>query len=221
MLLGARDNSATNIASIQGARMRNTLQRALTGMVLATALAALSTTGVAHAQAMRVSDERGDVRSFDTETDEPTTHDPAVRNGDVLRSVLRHASRRISVRVKFVDLQRTGDLGGYVARVVTNEAVRRNITIIAGPGMWRGESDMTRPNGPSVRCSIKHRIDYTGNIVTLSFPRSCVSSPRWVRLGAASVWSNGSGGEYFVDDAQISGRIHPDTVRLSPRLRRG
>ena len=46
--------------------------------------------------------------------------------------------------------------------------------------MWRGR------DGGEVRCAIRHSIDYTRNVIAVSFARRCASSPRWVkfRVGA-------------------------------------
>jgi hypothetical protein len=180
---------------------------------------AVATAGTAAAQTLTDVDQRGDVQTFDMTSEEPTPA-PTVANGDVLRTVFKHAERRVSVRVKYADLRRVGQFRNDGIQLVTNEGVRREVSVFAGQGMWRGESDMIRPNGQPVDCDIAHKIDYDRNLVTISFPRSCVSDPRWVRLGLGSVWVDGENRAY-ADDAQIDGRINPETLKLSPRLRRG
>jgi hypothetical protein len=195
------------------------LRRTALTLALAAGLA-LGTAGAASAQSLTINDARGDVKAFDMDTDEPTATTGTV-NGDALRTVLRHADRQVFVRVKFADLRRTGDGRADFVRVVTNEGVRRDIWVSAGPGMWRGQAQMTRPNGRSVACKVAHRIDYDTNVTTVSFPRSCVSDPRWVQLGVGSTWVNQTANEYYADDALLSGRINPETLRLSPRIRRG
>ena len=180
---------------------------------------AVSTAGSAAAQTLIDVDQRGDVQSFTMESEEPTPA-PTVANGDVLRTVFNHAERRVSVRVMYADLRRVGQFRNDGIRVVTNEGVRREVSVFASEGMWRGQADMVRPNGEPVECDIAHKIDYDRNLVTVSFPRSCVSDPRWVRLGMGAVWMDGESRAY-ADDAQIDGRINPDTLKLSPRLRRG
>ena len=185
------------------------------------ALAAGLTFGTAvpaTAQSLAHVDQRGDLQSFEGESEVPTPA-PATRNGDILRTTFNHRVHRITVRAKFADLRRVGFRGDGI-RIVTNEGVRREVSVFAYAGAWRGESEMTRPNGEPVECAVTHKIDYDTNVVTVGFPRSCVSDPRWVRLGLGSFWAN-SGGRVFADDAQIDGRINQETVRLSPRLRRG
>lgn len=199
--------------------MKLSLGRTISTLAVAAGLA-LGTAGTAAAAELTVKDARGDVQVFAADAQEPTAA-PEVKNGDVLRTVFRHNDRRISVRTKFTDLARTGGLAGYFVRVVTNEGVKRDVTIMAGPNMWRGQASMDRPNGTAVTCDIDHKIAYDNNVVTISFPRSCVSDPRWVRLGLGSFRMDDATQKTFADDAQISGRINESNVKLSGRIRRG
>ena len=66
-------------------------------------------------------DPPGDVQAYDLETEEPTGQ-TGVANGDIVRTVMRHNDRRVSVRIKYVDLRKkVGDGRVDVVRVVTNE----------------------------------------------------------------------------------------------------
>lgn len=198
--------------------MARSLRRGVLTLAISAGLA-VGTAGTAAAQTLTDLDQRGDVQSFTMESEEPTPA-PTVANGDVLRTVFNHAERRVSVRVTYADLRRVGQFRSDSVRVVTDEGVRREVSVFAGPGMWRGEADMVKPSGRPVDCDVAHKIDYDRNVVTISFPRGCVSDPRWVRLGMGAVWMDGSSKAY-ADDAQIDGRINPETLKLSPRLRRG
>jgi len=50
-----------------------------------------------------------------------------------------------------------------------------------------------------VRCAVRHSIDYTRNVIAVSFPRQCASSPRWVKFRVVGVRYGESGG--YLDDA--------------------
>lgn len=197
------------------------LGRTVVALALATALA-VGTAGIASAQTLSVTDAAGDVESADMNSTQTTgTPEPTITNGDIVTTVFQHSGRRISVRVTFTDLQKTGSMRGDFLRLVTNEGVRREVSLYAGPQHWGGQAEMTRPNGRHVRCRIAHDIDYSANVVTLSFPRACVSKPRWVRLGLGSMWLD-NGSKVYADDAQrTGGAIEESNLTLSPRLRRG
>ena len=198
--------------------MTISLGRTVSTLAVAAGLA-LGTAGTAAAAELTVNDARGDVQAFDMTTDEPSAA-PAVKNGDITRTVFRHNDRRISVRGKFADLARKGDMNGFVVRIVTNEGVRRDVTVFAAPNMWGGQATMARPSGQEVTCDVDHKIAYDTNVLTVSFPRSCVSDPRWVRLGFGSVRMESAANQYYGDDAQISGHLNAN-FKLSGRIRRG
>lgn len=205
--------------------MARSLRRGAAAFALACGLTATSF-GPAAAQTVTVNDARGDVMRYtmpvdDTaEPDPEGVVDPAVTNGDVLRTTIRHSARRVAVRVKFVDLRRAGMFRGDFLSLRTNEGVRREVSLMAGTGMWRGEADMTRPSGHPVKCAIRHRINYDTNVVKLSFPRRCASSPRWVQVGLGSMWAGADMETFYMDDAQTDGEVR-DVLVWSPRVRRG
>ncbi|HSJ19223.1 MAG TPA: hypothetical protein VK964_01495 [Nocardioidaceae bacterium] len=197
--------------------MKLSLGRSLTTLAVAAGLT-LAAAGPAVAQSHTHLDARGDVTAYSMQTEEEAPA-PNVKNGDIVRTALHHRQHRIAVRIKFVDLRRVGFRGDGI-RVVTNEGVRREVTTFASPGMWRGEAEMMRPNGNPVDCDIKLGMDYDKNVVTVSFPRKCVSDPRWVRIGVGSFWAQMEAEKAFMDDAQRDGKVY-ENLRLSPRLKRG
>lgn len=193
------------------------VRRTLLSLAGASALA-LTCALPASAQTLAVSDPRGDMTAFN-ETDESQTVDPAVENGDVVRTVFRHSGRRVGVRVKYADLAREGEGRADLLVLRTNEGVRRDVVVFSGPGVWRGEATMFRPNGREVSCPIRHRVDYADEVLALSFPRSCLSRPRWVRTGVGSLTFVGE--MSYVDDAQRRGPVGESDLTMSPRVRRG
>jgi hypothetical protein len=194
------------------------LGRSLTTLAVAAGLT-VAAAGPAAAQSHTHVDQRGDVHSISMEPEEQTPA-PNVKNGDIVRTAIHHRQHRIAIRVKFADLRRVGFRSDGI-RIVTNEGVRREVMTMAGPGMWRGEAEMYRPNGRPVECDIKLGMDYDKNVVTVSFPRTCVSDPRWVRVGVASFWAQKDSEKAFVDDAQRDGKLSENGSKLSPRLTRG
>lgn len=140
----------------------------------------------AQAQSLTNPDPAGDMVRSDYETEETSPAPNQVRN-DVLRTTLTHSATRISIRVKYAELRRLGRGHAQFVQMVTNEGVRRDLFAFAEQGKWGGHWAMLRGRDESqVRCAIRHSIDYTRNVVAVSFPRQCASSPRWVkfRVGA-------------------------------------
>ena len=174
----------------------------MTRPLLVAALAAgLVVAGSAAAQAQSITDvdTAGDIVLYDWEFDETRPAPHQVRN-DVLRTTLTHSATRISIRVKYAELRRLDDLNGQYVQMVTNEGVRRNLNVSAEPGDWAGYADMTRGRDEGeVRCAIRHSIDYTRNVIAVSFPRRCASSPRWVKFRVVGFRYGNAG--FYLDDA--------------------
>lgn len=200
--------------------MAHTLRRSIIALAMAAGLA-VGTAGTAVAQDFTHLDKHGDVLAFDNATNEPIGPADAP-TADVWRMTVRHTQTRIIARIRFADLRRVG-FHGTLVRVVTNEGLKRDVTVFAGQNMWRGLTSMTRPNGTDVKCDIAHKIDYTANTVTVNFPRSCVSDPRWVQVAVGGVWGRSMDAkEFYADDAQRDGAVNKRGIfQLSPRIRRG
>ena len=155
--------------------------------LLVAALAAglvVAGSSAAQAQSRTNIDAAGDMVQFDEETDEEPSPAPSQVRNDVLSTTLSHTDTRISIRVKYAELQRVDDAHGLFVQLVTNEGVRRELDVFAEPGRWAGDTWMWRgSDGSDVRCAIWHSIDYTANTIAVGFPRRCASSPRWVKFG--------------------------------------
>lgn len=200
--------------------MTSTLTRVLTRSGTVAVLAAgLALTSTAAGAATRYDTDRTDDVSVIQPSADTAVPAPGQVNGDVLRSRMWHSSTRVGVKVVFKDLARTGFLRGDFLRLVTNEGVKRDVSVLAGPGSWAGQAELDRPNGDRVRCSVAHHTDYAANVVTISVPRSCLSNPRWVRMGYGAITSP-DGSSMYVDDALRDGDVAPDNLTLSGRIYR-
>ena len=188
----------------------------LTRPLLVAALAAgLVVAGSSAAQGQSITniDTAGDMVMFDWENGETRRAPNQVRN-DVLRTTLTHSATRISIRVKYAELRRLGEHQGEYVQIVTNEGIRRNIGVSAEWGDWAGYADMTRGRDEGdVRCAIRHSIDYTRNVIAVSFPRQCASSPRWVKFRVVAQRMGETG--VYLDDALRDGPSLSDDPRFS------
>jgi len=195
----------------------------LTRPLLVAALAAglvVAGSSAAQAQSITDADAAGDMVNFGYDDEESRPAPNQVRN-DVLRTTLTHGATRISIRVKYAELRRLGQGHGQYVQMVTNEGVRRGLDVSAYPNNWAGGTGMWRERDESsVRCAIRHSIDYTRNVIAVSFPRQCASSPRWVKFRVAAQ-RYGEGGIYL-DDALRDKPWYGETwPTQSPRVYRG
>jgi hypothetical protein len=178
-----------------GRNRRLTRPLAVVALVAAFATA---TTSAAQAQTISNSDRAGDMVSIDFETG-ATTPAPDQTRSDVIRTRMRHGAHRVSVRVEFAELQRVSDGNLLFIQMVTNEGARRIVTLEAGPGDWGGHTEFTRADERLVRCAVRHSIDYSQNVMTVSFPRRCASRPAWVKFRVAAAGFDENG--FHLDDA--------------------
>ena len=89
----------------------------------------------------------------------------------------------------------------------------------------QGRVSFTNGGGSNLHCvGLERHIDYTANTLRLEIPRSCLSAPRWVRVGVGALRNHeteADSGESFIDDANRDaayGELHP---AFGVRVRRG
>jgi len=134
-------------------------------------------------------DGAGDVWVSTPDSSDPTkTSFPAA---DVTRAVARHARYAVRVRMRFVDLRRSGyqelaahietprlDHYGYGAYVYSQPGQRRG---------WAELYDENYSDDQPIRCDgLRHRFNYDKNLVTLRIPRRCLGRPQWVKVTIGS-----------------------------------
>jgi hypothetical protein len=182
---------------------RTLLPAVVVGSLAAVALAA------APAQAQQ-SSTRDAVRDVTVFRDNGITTRPTIKNGDIRRTTIAHKDRKVTLRVSVRDLAKKGDglLQYTEIRTPTN---RYDLSVYAGPGNWAGTH-------PSSCAGATHKINYRKDVFTYAIPRSCLGSPRWVRVGFATATFEGD--NQRVDDARRKG-IDDNGIALTPRLARG
>jgi hypothetical protein len=201
----------------------SSLLRRSTRPFVVAALCAAFVAAPATAQAQSVSDADtvGDMITFND--DDAVVLAPERTLNDVSNTTLAHGARRVAIEVDYVDLKKRA--GGFQSLHIvlrTNEGARRHVALIAEPQLWSGATMMFRGNGASMRCAVRHAIDYEANVMRVNFPRHCASNPRWVKF-RIQVSAQGDDG-YFADDAlsdtPIDSQDSNDLAR-SARVHRG
>lgn len=209
------------------------------GAAAGAAVLALSLAAPAHAAKYVHYDTKGDVivshctytesetEPMEEPTDECTeTVDPTVLEGDVTRTAIRHTERKVIVRTSYRELTRGDDFNIHIGAIRTNEGLNRHLFLMFADGMT--EVDLIRPNGNPVACRLGRTLDFTANVIEVRVPRSCLSSPRWVKVGLAHIRVNfeeteTETGYTYSDSTSIDDALSPSMGEepvWSPRIRR-
>ena len=159
---------------------RAALVAAAIGAVVASSLAA----GPAAAERLSVIDRRGDVLKVEEGATSgiPAPHDTF----DIWRSTFRHTAERVVVRVRFDDLRPTGKRLQLWVDVQDGRGRTNTIGVEGTPGNRRGTAWLMGDRGQDRPCRVRHRIDYSRDVVRASLPRTCLGSPRVLRFGVLS-----------------------------------
>ncbi|GGO90837.1 hypothetical protein GCM10011584_23550 [Nocardioides phosphati] len=164
----------------------NSLSRRLLAVAGAAALSVGLATP-AQAEQWAHNDARGDVTVSSGCDDSGSNCTDAVdatqAQPDVLRVVATHTTDRVKVTARYAELG-PGLTKAHVLRVVTNEGLHRHFAVVTDSGHVVVKEMDRDSDGSKVSCTgLRQSIDYTANTVAMSIPRSCLSSPRWVRVG--------------------------------------
>lgn len=148
--------------------------------------------------------------------------DKAKAEGDIVRANIRHQSTRVLLRVKMRELSNQGVRGHFI-RIVTNEGLERWVNVLAFHGTLQPQfKQLVKANEDAVRCSgLWAGYDGATDVATFIVPRSCLSYPRWVRVGVGAITASEDFESFGVDDLMKPMGISQDTIALSPRINRG
>ena len=217
--------------------------------LLALALpAALLAPAAAHARVVAVDDGAGDAKAmnmgvvfgemFDGSTaDGPIFLDaPAETSADVVRTVIDHARKRLTLTVQLRDLVDTEGLS-VDFRIFTPRG-RYDLTA----GSYGGEvrAELTQRRGavlvvdedgtftePKPCRTVRARYDLAADTLTASAPTACLGSPTWVQVAAGvsrtEVTPQADGSVNlagYLDDA-FRGGVSLESLGRSPKVRRG
>jgi hypothetical protein len=165
--------------------------RRLLGAVVPVGIALVCTVVAAPVRADQVTmrDQRHDVSETRVGDDAGSVYQANIREGDFIATTFRHGPRAVVVTSRFRELDRVGNHHGYFLRLESGRHVYRDVTLEAGPGLWRGRHVVTNRRGDRVRCAVQHAINYRLNTVRMIVPRSCLGRPRVVRGTAAAMWT--------------------------------
>lgn len=198
------------------------LRRTALALLPLSALVGLGTTVPAQAQTRTTHDARHDVVSGSDAAAAPTTLQPGRAEGDVVSLRVHHGPRAVRVRLRYAQLTR--DPRASVVHVMafrTSDGLRAGLDLLVDGGghTWQGERLWSVEGRDRARCArLRSRINYRTDTVSVVVPRSCLSNPRWVRVGAGG--GSFVDGRVYADDVALRGRVADDVVFGAP-VRRG
>ena len=193
----------------------------LLAAAVALPLSALAVPTAASAAAQPVSrvvldDPAGDVWAIGEGENAERVSAGDVPNADVVRAVVRHGRRNVSVRMTFTNLRRV-EPQHYTAMIITPRQLRA-VFVSAGPRQWGGRHQLVNGNFGNVKCPrLRHRIDYDTEQVTTSIPRGCLGRPNWVRVDMTNAMFRGQTEADFqeiTDNPHSAGQNSSLTQRL-------
>jgi hypothetical protein len=171
---------------------------ALAALVAGAASLPAVAAGQARVSGVTLTDPTGDVWAIgegESEESQPAGDEPTA---DVVRAVVKHRRHSLLVRMTFTDLRRV-DPAFYSAVIVTPDKFR-GAFVGAEPRRWKGRHILVDGRFDTVRCAgFEHTIDYAMDRVTMSIPRRCLGSPRWVRVSLDNWMFRGESEETFLE----------------------
>jgi len=197
-------------------------------LLAAAAVAAVALTPAASFAGSYVHDDpTADVVTFDS-TDSPVDA-PDHTNADVTRLGVAVGQKYLKTRLTFGEMKVDENQSlNPVWFINTNEGKHFIVSGYISSVSRKGDWQLMKASGSGVRCSLTHTVDYTAHSVLVWVPVGCLSTPRYVRVGAGVDNMNfvpddseesGFRVEDFIDDAQAKGYDGADLV-MSPRVKR-
>jgi hypothetical protein len=177
--------------------------------------------GPANGQGMRYTDPAGDMwTETDVNAPEPTyVPAPTIKNGDLLGGSISHNRSAVVIRQTFADLSKVNRIAFLTSATIrTNEGRTRFIDV-----GWDATSgtfaELSRPSadglGTVVPCELTGQLRFDTNTMVVRIPRTCLSSPRWIKVDAGLAFTDVSDTSYFVDVARTS--ASPDSPIIETR----
>jgi hypothetical protein len=136
--------------------------------------------GAAHAGTVTTRDSAHDVVRITRQHPAASDPDPAVAFEDLTALRVRYGQKRIHGVVHFRRLNHSRPFGitfelQYGSPI---EFYYAQASIGVRHSHWRGH--LTWNSDSRHRCPVSHRVDYHRHLIALSFPASCIDTPRWV-----------------------------------------
>jgi hypothetical protein len=173
----------------------------------------------AYAETVTTHDASGDVRSQSASEEGPTEPAPDRVEGDVLTMRVLHGPRNVRVNLHSARLTRTPGLEAvHSVTFLTDEGRSAELAVHVTSGDWQGEDVWTVGDEDRTCRGLHTYVSYRTETVRVVVPRTCLSSPRWVRVGGGSGFLVGE--KLYADDVNRDDAFGHE-ARLGGKVRRG
>jgi hypothetical protein len=190
----------------------------LTASALAIAGITLTATAVvaggASADVDKPAEGPGDVYTYDKGNPDPHPSTQST-NVDLVRHVVRHGPKMITVRSWYADLRTPTTNETLILSTdfkVTGGATF-NLTATATNDDKHGTASLSDQSSTDICKGLDLTFDYARDTVIMKMPRSCLGTPRWLRYSSSVYLSPHQQQTSFIDDVGDGG--------FSKRLRKG
>jgi hypothetical protein len=161
-------------------------------------------------------DAQHDVLIWDLEGDS-TSPDPTNTTSDIVRTIVNHGARRLSLTAELQHLGR-GQYRMLLSEIHASDGVNYLLTVDYARTPIGARLTLERASGKPVACpGATWSVDAAADTVATSVPRSCLHDPDWVRVGVGSVSAPSDLSVSRADDSRRNGTLNPDHVRVGPR----
>lgn len=171
-----------------------------------------------HAETVKTRDAAHDVVRITRQHPAIPDPDPAVAFGDLTALRVWYGPKRIQGVVHFRRLNHSRPFGINFELQYKDAIQFRYPQVVIGvrPGHWQGHLTWNTDGGDR-NCTVTHRIDYRRDLIALSFPATCINTPRWVAARVLDV-SKKSPGVFNTDDLPDQNRT---VGTYGPRVHQG
>ncbi len=136
---------------------------------------------------------------------------PRHHNGDIVRHSIRYGDRRITVRIRFLQLHHRARvlwIGAPVQWPMGGGEIGYGDIEIE---VWRdGRAQGNASFGGDAECPVRSHIDYRRNLVRMSIPSACLGNPKRIRSYTTAYTKRG--GHFFFDTSPDNPTGHPGVV---------
>lgn len=179
----------------------------------------------AYAAKQVTKDARHDVAAISVDSlfgDYQITPAPTEASSDITRSVINHRRTRLVTKVHFRDAQPRK--APVLLLLITTPTDRYEAFYGKGQGVGGGpDFELTQGfSSDQITCKgVKLSFDLDTDVASISIPRRCLGSPRWVRMRIGSMGEEASGNFILIDDAHREGMRRDLVLVNGSRIRRG